>query len=133
MIVGVPLMANQPITLIGQGDHHHNFVSEADVAAFAIAAVDNPHAANQRIGVGGPASYTWTGIVDAVGRSMSTQLPMQYLPAGSELPLLPPVVSELMNGMETSETFIDMTESAPAYGVTLTTLHEYVQRTFVEK
>jgi uncharacterized protein YbjT (DUF2867 family) len=133
MIVGVPLMANQPITLIGRGDHHHNFVSEADVAAFAIAAVDNPRATNQRIGVGGPASYTWTGIVDAVGRSMGTQLPVQYLPAGSALPLLPPVVSELMNGMETFETFIDMTEAAPAYGVTLTTLDEYIQRTFVEK
>jgi hypothetical protein len=26
-----------------------------------------------------------------------------------------------------------MTEAAPAYGVTLTTLDEYVQRTFVEK
>jgi hypothetical protein len=33
--------------------------------------------------------------------------------------------------METFETFIDMTETAPAYGVTLTTLDEYLQRTFV--
>ncbi len=32
-------MAGQPVTLIGAGDHRHNFVSEADVAAFAIAAV----------------------------------------------------------------------------------------------
>jgi hypothetical protein len=37
----------------------------------------------------------------------------------------------LLNGMETFETFIDMTETAPAYGVRLTTLDEYLQRTFV--
>jgi uncharacterized protein YbjT (DUF2867 family) len=131
MIVGVPLMANQPISLIGQGDHHHNFVSEADVAAFAIAAVDNPRAANQRINTGGPASYTWTQIVEAVGRALGTELPVQYLPPGSELPLLPPVIGELMSGMETQEVFIDMTETAPAYGVMSTTLDEFIQRTFV--
>ncbi len=28
MVVGVPLMAQQPITLIGQGDHRHNLVSD---------------------------------------------------------------------------------------------------------
>lgn len=50
MVVGIPLMAHQPTPLIGQGDHRHNFISEADVAAFALAALDNPAAANQRIG-----------------------------------------------------------------------------------
>lgn len=29
MVVGIPLMAHQPITLIGRGDHRHNLVSEA--------------------------------------------------------------------------------------------------------
>lgn len=76
MVVGMPLMAQQPVTLIGQGDHRHNMVSEADVAAFALAAVDNPRAANQRISIGGPASYTWTEIVDRVGRAMGVQLPV---------------------------------------------------------
>ena len=131
MVVGIPLMAQQPITLIGQGDHRHNFVSEADVAAFALAAVDNPRAANQRIGIGGPASYTWTEIVGAVGKAMGAQLPVRYLPLGSEVPLLPPEVGNLLNGMETFETFVDMSETAPAYGVKLTTLDEYIGRTFV--
>ncbi len=131
MVVGMPLMAQQPITLIGQGDHRHNFVSEADVAAFGIAAVDNPRAANQRIGIGGPASYTWTEIVTAVGQALGALLPVRYLPLGSEVPLLPPEVGGNLNGMETFETFVDMTETAPAYGVKLTTLDEFIRRTFV--
>lgn len=130
MIVGAPLMAQQPVTLIGQGDHRQNFVSEADVAAFALAAMDNPRAANQRISVGGPASYTWTEVVNAVGQATGRQLPVQYLPLGSEVPLLPPSVTELLNGMETYETFVDMHKTAPAYGVKLTTLDEFIRRTF---
>jgi NADH dehydrogenase len=131
MMVGLPLMAKQPITLIGQGDHHHNFISEADVAAFALAVVDNPQAVNQRLEIGGPASYTWTQIVNTASQVMGADLPVQYLPSGSEVPLLPPETSSLLNGLETFETYIDMTETAPAYGVTLTTLDEYLRRTFV--
>ena len=131
MVVGMPLMAGQPITLVGQGDHHHNFISEADVAAFELTAVDHPKAANQRFLIGGPASYTWTEIVQAVNKGMGAQLPVQYVPLGSNVPLLPPEAVNLFNGMETYETYADMSELAPAYGMKLTTLDEFIQRTFV--
>jgi uncharacterized protein YbjT (DUF2867 family) len=131
MAVGIPLMAQQPISVIGQGDHHHNFVSEADVAAFGIAAVDNPAAANRRIAIGGPASYTWTEIVSAVSAALGAQLPVRYLPLGSDVPFLPPEVGGILNGMETFETFIDMAETAATYGVTPTTLDEFICRTFL--
>lgn len=127
MTVGLPLMHQQPITLIGQGDHHHNFVSEADVAAFGLAVVDNPRAVNQRIDIGGPASYTWTQIAAAVGKALGA-----YLPSGSAVPLLPPAASDLINAHEIFETFIDMAETAPAYGVTLTTLDAYIRNTFMQ-
>jgi hypothetical protein len=58
------------------------------------------------------------------GQIMGAELPLQYLPIGSEVPLLPPEAGNLLNGMETFEIYIDMTETAPAYGVTLTTLDE---------
>ena len=87
--------------------------------------------ANQRIGIGGPASYTWTEVVNAVGKAMGMQLPVHYLPFGSQVPLLSDEVGGNLNGMETFETFVDMSETAPAYGVKLTTLDEFIQHTFV--
>lgn len=47
------------------------------------------------------------------------------------MPLLPPEAGNLLNGMETFETFVEMEETAAVYGVKLTTLDEYIQRTFV--
>lgn len=131
MIVGLPLAMGLPITLIGQGDHHHNFVSEADVAAFEVAMVDNPRAANQRFPIGGPASYTWSEIVQRVGEAMDRELTVRYVAPGAEIPGMPPAVHALFNGMETFETYVDMRETAPVYGVTLTTLDQFIQRTFV--
>ena len=62
---------------------------------------------------------------------MGAQLPVQYVPLGSSVPLLPPEGVTLFNGMETYETYVDMSELAPAYGIKLTTLDEFIQRTFV--
>lgn len=134
MVVGKPLMANQPITLIGRGDHHQNFVSEADVAAYTIEAMDNPLSTNQRIRFGGPASYTctWTEIINEISQVVGSQLPVQYLPQDSQVPLLPDEASFLLNAMETFETYVDMTETAPAFGIKLTTLDEYIRRMYVQ-
>jgi uncharacterized protein YbjT (DUF2867 family) len=133
MVVGIPLMTQQPIRLMGQGDHHHNFISEPDVAAFAIAALDNPRADNQRLMIGGPASFTWTEVVAAVGKAMGAPLPVDYVPVGTPVPYLPAEAQILFGAFETFETYVDMSELAPAFGVKLTTLDEYIQRTFVRQ
>ena len=56
---------------------------------------------------------------------------MRYLSLDSAVPLLPLGTRSLFNGMETFETYVDMSELAPAYGIKLTTLDEFIQRTFV--
>jgi uncharacterized protein YbjT (DUF2867 family) len=129
-VVGIPLRANQPVTLVGRGDHRHAFVSEADVAAFAVACVDHPAARNQRIAIGGPASHSWTEVVQAVGEAMGQPLPVNYVTPGDTVPLMPPTVGALLAGMETYETFIDMRETAAQYGVDLTTLDAFARATF---
>ena len=66
-----------------------------------------------------------------MSKALGKQLPMHYLPLGSQVPLLPDEVGGLLNGMETFETFVDMAETAPAYGIKLTTLDEFIEHTFV--
>lgn len=129
-VVGIPLKAQQPITLVGEANHKHSFVSEADVAAFAVACVDNPAAIKQRIPIGGPASYTWGEILTAVEACLGVKLPVNFVPLGGEIPLLSPGAGYLLNAMETYESFIDMGETAPKYGVDPTPLSVYVQRAF---
>ncbi len=127
MIVGIPLMTQQTILLKGNGDHHHNFISEADVAAFTLAALDNPRAFNQRLVIGGPASYSWTEVVETAGKVVGAPLPVSYIPLDGPVPYLPPGVGDLFAGMETYESYVDMSELAPAYGVKLTGLEEFLR------
>lgn len=131
MTVGLPLQAGQPITLVGKGDHRHAFVSQEDVADYAVAAVDNPAARNAEIYIGGPAAYTWTEIVKTVGDILNMQLPVTFVTSGSPIPLLPEGMWGLLYTMETVESFIPMVETSKIYGIEPTSLETFAQRFFV--
>ena len=131
LMVGVPLMMQQPITLIGQGNHAHNFISEQDVADYHITLLDHPQAYNRILDIGGPGSYSWTQIVERVGERMGTTLPVNYAPMGSIIPTLPEAANGLASFMETHESYLDMTETAATFGIRPTTLDEYIDHTFV--
>lgn len=133
LLVGVPLMTQQTITLIGQGEHAHNFMSEQDVADYFIAMIDNPAAFNRTIMIGGPASYTWTEIVEHVGDRMGTALPLQYAPPGSTIAYLSEGANSLATVFETYEDHLDISELSATYSVRPTTLDEYIDRTFVRR
>jgi NADH dehydrogenase len=133
MMVGIPLMIQETITLVGQGDHAHNFISEQDVADYMIAMVGHPQAYDRAVMLGGPASYTWTEIVQRVGERMGAELPLQYVPIGTTIAYLPEEVNTLATAFETYDDYLDITEQAATYGVRPTTLDEYIDRTFVRR
>jgi uncharacterized protein YbjT (DUF2867 family) len=130
MTVGMPLQAGRPITLVGQGDHRHAFVSIADVADYAVTAVDNPAARNADIFIGSPEACSWTEVVQTVGDVLSTQLPVNYVAPGTPIPMLPEGMWGLLYGMETFETNIPMEETSKTYGILPTSLDAYARRTF---
>lgn len=129
MVIGIPLQAGHPVTLVGEANHKHSYISEADVAAFAVAAVDNPLAHNTRIEIGGP-SYTWTELVAAAGKAIGQVLQVNYVAPGSEVPLVDPMVGARLTGFETYENFIDMGDTPAQFGVELTPLETVMQQMF---
>ena len=129
MVVGLPLQAGKPVTLVGQGDHKHAFISEADVAAFIVAAVDQPRVHNARLPLGGP-SYSWNEVVATAAEVLGRPLPVRYVPPGTEVPLLDPMVGGLLAAQETYEDVIDMGDLPAQLGVRLTPLPEVLQQLF---
>lgn len=129
MVIGIPLQAGEPVTLVGDGSHRHAYISEADLAAFAIAAVDNPAAHDACLEIGGP-SYSWCELVEAAGQAVGRELPVRFVPPGSELPLLDPGIGAWLAGFETYEDFIDMGDMPARLGVEITPLDAVMQQMF---
>jgi uncharacterized protein YbjT (DUF2867 family) len=129
-IVAMPVRAGQPVTLVGEGRRRHTFVSMRDVAAFAIAAIGNPQAIGQQILIGGPLAISWRDIIDSAGRAIGREIPIRYVAPGDPIPGLPREVSDIAASFETFDSPIEMSETAARFGVSLTTIEEFVDRTF---
>ena len=130
LVIGLPLQGGAPITLIGQGNRKHTFVSSEDVAAFAIAAIDNPSAANQQIFIGGPEALSWNDVVRITSKVVGRELPTRNVTPQEGLPGVPPVVSGLLAGMDTYDSPLDMSATAQTYGVQLTRAEAVIRRLF---
>ncbi len=128
MVVGIPLQAGQPITLVGEGGRLHSLISIGDVAAFAVAAVNHPAAINQRIILGGPEPLSWRDIVDTFSQVLDQKLAIQFVPPGGPIPGLPDIVPGVLASMETYDSSIPMEEIARTFGVQQTTLTAFAQR-----
>lgn len=128
-VVGTPLQRGQPVTLVGEARRRHSFVSMHDVAAFAVAAVDNPAAVNRRLVIGGPEAVSWRDVVATFERALGRELPVRFVAPGDPIPGLSEAEAALMAAMETFDSVIeDMAGLARTFGVELTPLEVVVAR-----
>ena len=128
MMVGMPLQTGQPVTLVGEGRRKHSFVSNRDVAEFAVAVVDHPAAKNQYIPIGGPEALSWREVVATFERVLGRDIPVRTVPPGTPLPGLPETVSQIAAAMDGYDSPVDMTATAATYGVQLTSVEEFARQ-----
>ena len=127
LVVGMPAVQGQPVTLIGEGRRRHSFISNRDVAAFALAAVDNPEARNQYLAIGGPEPLTWRDVVATYERVLERPISVEFVAAGEPVPGLPDPMPTLLTSMETYDSAIEMDEISRTFDVQLTTLETFVR------
>jgi uncharacterized protein YbjT (DUF2867 family) len=124
-VVGGPALSGQRVTLVGSGQRRHSFVAMRDVAAYAAAAVDHPVAEGSTLMLGGPDAVTWPEVVAAFEQALGRPLPTTSVAPGEPVPRLPEVMNQLLAGMDTYDSELDMTVAAATYGVTPTSVQDF--------
>ncbi len=127
MVVGVPALANRPVTFVGSGDRRHSFISARDVAQFTVASVGNKAALNRTLVIGGPQALSFRDAAQVYSRALGREVAVHSVAPGEPIDGLPPVVVGIMTGLDMSESIIDMTALAEEFGVTLTTVDDFAR------
>jgi NADH dehydrogenase len=127
-VVGIPVMMGQPVTIVGGGRRKHSFISAGDVAAFILATIGNPAAINQKLLLGGPQPLSFRDAVAIYERVLGHQIQVRSIAPGEPVPGLPQMVAQLLAGLDTYDSPIDMTETARTFGIQLTPLEEVARR-----
>lgn len=128
MIVGLPVQAGRPVTLVGEGRRRHSFISIDDVAAFALAASGSREALGRTLVIGGPDALSWIDVVRTFERVLGRDIPIVNVAPGEPIPGLPDVVAQLAAGMNTYDSAIDMDGLAREWGVELTSVEDFARR-----
>jgi uncharacterized protein YbjT (DUF2867 family) len=127
-VVGMPAMMGQPVTIVGGGRRKHSFISLGDVAAFMLAAIGNPAAINQKLLLGGPQPLSFRDAVAIYERVLGHQIQIRSVAPGEPVPGFPQMVAQLLAGLDTYDSPIEMTEIARTFGIQLTPLEEIARR-----
>jgi NADH dehydrogenase len=127
MVVGMPALQGRPVVLVGEGRRRHSFVSNRDVAAFAVAAVDHPAARDQYLAIGGPEPLSWLEVVATYERVLGHPIAVEFVAAGEPVPGLPDPMPALLAGMETYDSIVGMGETSGTYDVPLRTLETFAR------
>ncbi len=125
-VVGGPVLAGQPVTLVGDGKRRHSMVAVHDVASYAVAALDHHEAHDQTLYVGGPHPVTWLDVVAAFETELGRDVPVRTIAPGESIPGLPAIVSELAAALASYDSPMDVSALTRTYGVAPTTLADFV-------
>ncbi|HUF39302.1 MAG TPA: NmrA family NAD(P)-binding protein, partial [Anaerolineales bacterium] len=129
-VVGIPLQARAPVTLVKPGTRPQAFVSFRDVAEYAVRFVGNPAVFDRSIPIGGEKSYSWNEVVAAVGRIVGQELPIDYVEPGDAVPLIPADMGPVLTGLELTGSVIDMAETSKTFGIEPTSLEVTLKQMF---
>jgi uncharacterized protein YbjT (DUF2867 family) len=126
--------ANARAAIYGDGSNPLSFIALGDVAAFAVASLENPAARNATLELGGPEALTPLQVVkvfeQAHGRTFDVQLVPAEALAAQQAAATDPMqqsFSGLMRCYAAGDP-IDMRETLRAFPVTLTSVLDYVRR-----
>ncbi len=136
-MVGEPILKSGKTTIFGNGNNPINFVSAADVAAFAVIALEDANARNQTINVGGPENLTLNQVAalfEKVGgqpaKKSHVPLPMMRIMRVAARPFSPMLSLQITGGilMDTENQTCDMATTLQQYPVKLHRMEEVARQ-----
>lgn len=128
MVVTRPALAGEVVTYVGTGERRHSMISVADVAEFAVAAVDHPAARDQLLVLSGPEPISWRDAVAAFERALGRPIQQRGVPPGEPVPGVPEQIHPLLASFDTYDSPLDATDLARTFGVRLTRIDDYARQ-----
>ena len=124
---------NAKATIYGEGNSKISWISIKDVGAFAVAALDNPSAANNIIELGGPEALSQLEVVNVFETSKGTKFALQFVPKealnaqkdAAQDPLSESFATLMLGLVNGSE--IDMKNTLDDFPIQLTSVIEYAK------
>ena len=132
LVVGIPALSGQPVTLVGEGRRGHSLVAMRDVAQYVLAAVEHPERDGRVLVLGGPDAVSWRDVVAAFEQELGRRIPVRTVPPGQPVPGMTDLLAGFLALLESYDSRLEMADLAAQYGVVPTSLTSWVHRFVLE-
>jgi uncharacterized protein YbjT (DUF2867 family) len=92
-----------------------------------VEAVGNPAARNRHMAIGGSEALSWREVVATYERVLERPIPVEYVAMGGPVPGLPNPMPDMLAGMETYDSVVEMEETSRTFDVPPTRLETFVR------
>ncbi len=124
-VVAGPALSGGEVVYVGSGERRHMFVHSRDVAAFAIASVDNPAAAQRRLEIGGPEAISLRDAVATFERVLGWAIPQRGVAPGGEIPGMSPFMAGMLTMLDSYESVFRTADLAREFDVSPTSVEAW--------
>lgn len=130
-LIGSQLQNGPKVTIVGDGNIRHSFVSMENVLDLIVAVLGHPAAENAVLPIGSPDKYTYRELIALVGGLTGMEIEINSIRPEDPFPGMPPVINELWEWVnESGDSTLDASDLAQTFGIKLFTVEESLKQMF---
>jgi uncharacterized protein YbjT (DUF2867 family) len=130
-LIGSQLQNGPKVTIVGDGNVRHSFVSMENVLDLIVAVLGHPAAQNAVLPLCSPDKYTYREVISLVGRLTGMEIEINSIRPEDPFPGMPPVMNGLWEWVdEAGDSTLDTRDVAQMFGLNLITVEENLKQIF---
>jgi uncharacterized protein YbjT (DUF2867 family) len=130
-LVGSQLQNGPRVTIIGDGNVRHSFVSMENVLDLAVGVLEHPAATNAVLPLCAPGAYSYREVIGRIGEIMGAPIEINSVPAGESVPGTPLLIRDawpMLNSF--GDSTLDTSEVIDTYDLKMLGMEECLQQMF---
>jgi uncharacterized protein YbjT (DUF2867 family) len=128
-VIGSQLQNGPEVTIVGDGNVRHSFVSMENVLDLAVGVVGHPAAANAVLPLCLPDKYSYRELIGRMGEMMGADIEIKSVTPTERLPGLPLLINSLWAAMdEMGDSTLDASEVIETFDLNMLGMEECLQQ-----
>jgi uncharacterized protein YbjT (DUF2867 family) len=130
-LIGSQLQNAPSVTIVGDGNVRHSFVSMENVLDLAVGVLEHPAAANAVLPLCLPEKYSYRELIGQLGEMMGTAIEIKSVAATEPLPGLPLLINSMWAAMDDmGDSTLDASKVIDTFDLKMLGMEECLQQMF---
>jgi uncharacterized protein YbjT (DUF2867 family) len=130
-LIGSQLLHGPCVTIVGDGNVRHSFVSIENVVDLVVGVLEHPAAANAVLPLCAPGTHTYRELIGQIGEMMGTAIEIKSVAATEPLPGLPLLINSMWAAMDDmGDSTLDASKVIDTFDLKMLGMEQCLQQMF---